>query len=447
MMLEEGEMSAMRAMDMRDVANPMEECDPRRRRRCIVTGISLLVVILVIVTASVAGGGKNGRSGGDQSYDTINVANEDIYFTIQEAMENLNIPTDDLLLIGSYRYKALEWLVKTPEAHAISPTRKLQRFALGCLFYNTNQVATKLNPNPGPWTDNTDVWMSDEHECDWPGVDCTTEEKVHSISLEHNGLSGKLPFELGLLWEHLKVLELSFNDITMEGFDWDVFLYLPHLQKLAMSANHVVSNSGVPDQLLACKKLREIVLSDNDISGPLENGVLDNMGKLTHLEIEYNALTGYLNVLSKLPALEQIYLRHNALLGHLTFLKADMPKLLSIWLDGNSIDKKIPTEIGKLTNLRSISIADDELTGTIPSEVGLLTNLQRLWLYRNELTGSVPSELENLTNLELLKLEENDLTGAIPSKVCETFNHSSYSKSAITADCDKVSCECCTECF
>ena len=167
----------------------------------------------------------------------------------------------------------------------------------------------------------------------------TNEEQVQSISLEHNGLSGKLPLELGLLWEHLKVLELSFNDITMDGFDWDVFLYLPHLEKLAMSANHVVSDSGVPDQLLACKYLRKIVLSDNDISGPLENGVLDNMGKLSkyelylspcirmiddshhiitfitlaHLEMEYNALTGYLAVLSELPALEQIYLRHNAL--------------------------------------------------------------------------------------------------------------------------------------
>ena len=100
------------------------------------------------------------------------MANEDLYFAIQESMENLNIPTDDLLLIGSYRYKALEWLVDSPQVHEISHARKLQRFALGCLFYNTNQVATRLNPNPGPWTDNTDVWMSDEHECDWPGVYC-----------------------------------------------------------------------------------------------------------------------------------------------------------------------------------------------------------------------------------------------------------------------------------
>lgn len=167
-----------------------------------------------------------------------------------------------------------------------------------------------------------------------------------------------------------------------------------------------------------------------------------------HLEMEYSALTGNLAVLAELPALEQIYLRHNDLNAHLNFLKNDvMSNLLSIWLDGNSIVMTIPSEIGQLTDLRSISMADAKLTGTIPTEVGLLTNLQRLWLYKNDLTGMVPTELENLTNLELLKLEQNDLEGSIPSKVCKAVDHSSYAKSAVAADCDKVDCECCTECI
>lgn len=161
--------------------------------------------------------------------------------------------------------------------------------------------------------------------------------------------------------------------------------------------------------------------------------------------MEYNALTGYLAVLSELPALEQIYLRHNDLHAHLNFLKTDMSNLLSIWLDGNSIVMAIPSEIGQLTDLRSISLADAKLTGTIPTEVGLLTNLQRLWLYRNDLTGSIPSELENLTNLEMLKLEENDLTGTISSKVCTAVGRSG--KWEVAADCDKVDCECCIECL
>lgn len=167
-----------------------------------------------------------------------------------------------------------------------------------------------------------------------------------------------------------------------------------------------------------------------------------------HLEMEYNSLTGNLAVLAELPKLEQVYLRQNELESHLNFLKSDnMSNLMSLWFDGNDIVMGIPTEIGELTELRSISIADTKLTGTIPTEIGLLSNLQRLWLYKNELTGTVPTELENLSSLELLKLEDNDLEGSIPHKVCKIIDHSSYAKSAVAADCDKVDCECCTECF
>jgi len=167
-----------------------------------------------------------------------------------------------------------------------------------------------------------------------------------------------------------------------------------------------------------------------------------------HLEVEYNALTGYIAVLGGMPALEQVYLRHNELHAHLNFLKSDsMSNLLSLWLDGNNIVLTIPTEIGKLTELRSLSVSDAKLTGTIPTEVGLLTNLQRLWLYRNELTGTIPSELGLLTNIELLKLEENELGGSIPSVVCTTVAHATHPQSEVAADCDKVDCKCCTECF
>lgn len=169
---------------------------------------------------------------------------------------------------------------------------------------------------------------------------------------------------------------------------------------------------------------------------------------VAHLEIEFNALTGRLAVLEDLHKLEQVYLRHNELHDHLGFLKSGkLSNLLSVWLDGNDIVSTIPPEIQYHPELMSISIADTNLSGTIPSEIGLLSNLQRLWLYKNKLTGTVPSELENLSNLEVLKLEHNDLKGTIPSQVCKNIDHATFAKSALAADCDKVKCECCTECF
>lgn len=163
--------------------------------------------------------------------------------------------------------------------------------------------------------------------------------------------------------------------------------------------------------------------------------------------MEYNSLTGNLAVVSELPAMEQLYLRHNDLNAHLEFLKSDyLSNLLSLWVDSNDILGTIPSEIGKLTELRSLSIAYAKLTGSIPSEIGLLTNLQRLWLFENELTGSVPSELANLSSIKLLKFEYNNLTGSIPHKVCKHIEHSQYAKSAVAADC-AIDCECCEECF
>ena len=259
---------------MRDWANPVEDCDPRRRRRCIVTGLSVLVVVLVIVIATVAG------KDGSPKYASVSEENMEYYEIIKSDMVALDMPTDDLLRIGSYQNKALNWLMESPDIEDYPYEQKIQRFALACFYYATSEVNTERNRNPGPWSDHS-LWLTDNHECEWSGVICKTGTTVQSISMEHNNLSGKIPIELGLIWENLKDLELSFNGITVEGDDWEVFTYFPHLEKIALSANYVVSPNGVPAQLKACKYLRKLLLSDNLISGPLDNGVLGDLQKLS----------------------------------------------------------------------------------------------------------------------------------------------------------------------
>lgn len=277
MLPEDGDGTDLRGTDMRDWANPvMEECDPRRRRRrCLITGLSVITVALIIVIATASGGKDK-----TPTYATVSEENTQHYTLVKSLYIGHDMPSDDLLLIGSYQNKAFNWLVETPDLEDYAHDRKIQRFALACFYYATYQVKTEYNHNPSPWLEDIH-WMSLEHECEWPGIVCTTEGKLQSISLERNRLSGRIPLELGMIWEHLKVLELSFNGITMEGSDWDVFYHLVHLEKLALSANHVVSPTGVPEQLLSCSRLRKLLLSENEISGPLGNGVLDDMHKLS----------------------------------------------------------------------------------------------------------------------------------------------------------------------
>lgn len=275
MLPEDGDGSQMAPMDIRDWANPVEECDPRRRRRCIITGASLVTVILVIVIATLAGGNRR-----NPPYQTVTDENKEVYTLVKSLYIGHELPYDDLLLTSGYQNKAFNWLASTPNLNDYPHERKIQRFALACFYYATNNVATEYNPNPRPWKDDTH-WLSDKHECDWPGIICTTEGRIQSISLEHNDLSGRLPLELGMIWDDLKVLELSFNDITMVDDDWDVFYHLKKLEKLALSANHVISSTGIPSQLLRCWNLRKLLLSSNQLSGPLENGILKDMQKLS----------------------------------------------------------------------------------------------------------------------------------------------------------------------
>lgn len=276
MLPEDGDGSQLAPMDIRDLANPMEDCDPRRRRRFLVTGASLFAVVLVIVIATVTSRNRNGGGYADMPEE-----HQQTYTLVKSLYIGHDMPSDDLLRVGSYQNKAFNWLANTPDLEDYPHDRKIQKFALACFFFATNQVATKYNKNPPHWKDYTH-WVTYEHECDWPGVTCTDQSKVHTISLEHNDLSGRIPVELGMIWENLKVLELSFNGITVEGDDWNVFPHLKELRKIALSANHVVSSAGIPQQLLECKHLRKLLLSDNMISGPFEsNGVLRNMQQLS----------------------------------------------------------------------------------------------------------------------------------------------------------------------
>ena len=65
----------------------------------------------------------------------------------------------------------------------------------------------------------------------------------------------------------------------------------------------------------------------------------------------------------------------------------------------NQLTGGIPAELGSLTNLTHLDLPYNQLTGGIPAELGSLTNLTHLDLPYNQLTGGIPAELGSLTNL------------------------------------------------
>jgi len=67
-------------------------------------------------------------------------------------------------------------------------------------------------------------------------------------------------------------------------------------------------------------------------------------------------------------------------------------------------------------------------------------------LIDNSLTGLIPSELGLLTNLEWLYLYGNSLTGTLPNEVCALRNDNGGNLDRLYADCEEVTCPCCTFC-
>mmetsp|Transcript_23348 Transcript_23348/g.42347 ORF Transcript_23348/g.42347 Transcript_23348/m.42347 type:complete len:213 (-) Transcript_23348:1266-1904(-) len=180
-----------------------------RRRGILLCAITASLLLLVVMIASTSKTRKTNESQ-IPTYATVAEEKKELFEMIEDALLSLNLPTENLLLTKSYQYKAFDWLSENTNLERYDDSRKLQRFAMACFYYSTFQVTTKHIPEPSPWV-YQEYWLTDKHECDWTGIHCTASKRVHSISLEKNNLTGKLPLELTLLKDTLMGLDLSTN--------------------------------------------------------------------------------------------------------------------------------------------------------------------------------------------------------------------------------------------
>src|SRR3990172_2481191 len=81
--------------------------------------------------------------------------------------------------------------------------------------------------------------------------------------------------------------------------------------------------------------------------------------------------------------------------------------------------RRLPIQIGQLTNLRSLDLTMNSLR-SLPVEIGQLTKLEHLFIIHNNLT-SLPSEIGQLTNLRTLSLTNNFLSW-LPDEIGQLIN-------------------------
>ena len=285
----------------------------------------------------------------------------------------------------------------------------------------------------GPnWT-NSENWLTDAPLAQWHGVRVDREGRVTRLELPENGLSGRLPPEIGGLAK-LDALELPGNRLT--GPIPPELGGLASLVTLELWGNAI--SGALPSELGELASLGWLSVGSNRLTGPIPPE-LGNLSELGRMYLDGNELTGPIPPeLGRLSALETLYLGYNPLsgpipseLGNLSNLRylelgrdedwvdayADQRRLRSLGARYPALTGPIPPELGNLSNLESLVLDWNGLTGEIPPELGNLANLTRLSLVDNNLTGPLPSTFGGLSSLEQLLVSHNGLTGPLPAEL------------------------------
>ncbi|GMI80396.1 MDIS1-INTERACTING RECEPTOR LIKE KINASE2 [Hibiscus trionum] len=85
-----------------------------------------------------------------------------------------------------------------------------------------------------------------------------------------------------------------------------------------------------------------------------------------------------------------------------------------LFLSGNRLSGKIPSEIGLLSNLEQLELSSNNFSGPIPDQLGNCLKLFYLNLSMNNLGGGIPSSISDVIALYSLDLSQNSLIGGIP---------------------------------
>ena len=286
----------------------------------------------------------------------------------------------------------------------VVPLESVDRAALVAL-YNATDGAN--------WANNTS-WLSDDALRDWYGVSTDSDDRVLTLSLYTNQLTGTIPPELGDLSE-LDTLYLDGNALT--GSIPAELGQLSSLKLLFLDNNDLTGS--IPTQLGQLSELTTLKLSQNQLTGSIPTQ-LGQLTKLVNLDLDNNALTGSIPTqLGQLSELQDLLLYRNALTGTIPTQLGQLTNLVRLMLYTNQLTGSIPTELGQLSQLEWLHLSGNQLTGSIPAELGQLSKLKFAYLTFNQLTGSIPAELGMLSKLEKLYLNDNDLTGTIQGALAQ----------------------------
>jgi Leucine-rich repeat (LRR) protein len=284
---------------------------------------------------------------------------------------------------------------------------------------------------------------------------------LSSVSAAGNGLTGSLPFELSLLTE---MTDFAITNNTITGTLPEAFgQNATNIRSLLLSGNDL--EGTIPNDYLSNSPVQVVDLSDNRFTGTIPMN-LGGGSSLQTLDLGGNQIAMGIPDMSSYTSLLQLSLESNALENEIPDSMYEMTTLEILYLNGNPLTGTLSGLISNLSALRELRIGDTQIEGFIPSELfslpslqeldisgarftgqlsfgfaNLAPTLQSLIVDNNLFAGTIPDNFGLLTNLNALELHGNGFTGSIAESIC------ALALDILTADCNEITCDCCTECY
>ena len=290
---------------------------------------------------------------------------------------------------------------------------ELDVYALLDLFETTNGRNWKVRLN----------WCTSRPLSCWFGVgvevDMERKERVVSLNLTDNHLSGIFPNKLHLL-SKLKSLHLSMNFLSgqipqplfrlIRTNKINTDLQLDSTAPAFQTTNIFSSPSPPAGNKHEKSRLTASMSSTQDF--------LEDDYSISHVALTdmYHSMNGprwvnHSNWGSDLP-LGEWY-------GVTTNKSGIVVKLI---LPSNNLQGSIPSSICYLEYLCELDLRLNQLSGPIPDTLGNLSALRKMHLHHNRLSSDIPESIGSLTRLEVLDLRGNQLSGKVPTSLSSLRN-------------------------
>lgn len=276
------------------------------------------------------------------------------------------------------------------------------------------------------------ILPSNEAGNSWP-------RNLRSLDLSYNLLEGPIPETLVTptmsnlsVLDSLEVLNLQSNRLS-GSLDHFMAAKFVSLKELRLSKNNFTVGVSL-DQLASSNfpSLEVLDLSSNLLHGIIPAGLSD-MPNLMEIRLDSNSLTGEISAArySSWNNLEVLDVSHNYLQwsegdpGLRIFFDAYV-KLRELRLGSNNLSRTVlPTSTSTmLDSLEILDLRDSNLEGFISPDLfnnRMLPKLKYLDLSGNHLTGDVPGIFTLMPNLVYLNLSSNKLSGPLPSFLINPF--------------------------